>query len=131
MGEAIVPGQISIVFETLTVPAELNDSPCAQKVLQALPVQGRVSTWGEEIYFSIGLALELSDAARSEVSVGEIGYWPAGQAMCIFFGRTPASGSDGEPRAASDVEPIGRVIGPADALKDVAEGRKVVVSVDS
>jgi len=44
---------------------------------------------------------------------------------------TPASGSDGEPRAASDVEPIGRVIGPADALKDVAEGRKVVVSVDS
>jgi hypothetical protein len=131
MGEAIVPEEITIAFETLTVRAELNDSPCAESIRQVLPLQGRVNTWGEEIYFSIGLALETSDAARSDVSVGEVAYWPAGQALCIFFGRTPASGSDGEPRAASDVEPLGRIVGATDALKGVADGEKVVVSADS
>lgn len=60
--------------------------------------------------------------------MGEVAYWPPGQALCIFFGRTPASGADGRPRAASDVEPIGRVIGPTDALNGVADGERVVVS---
>jgi hypothetical protein len=123
-----VPEQISIAFEKLTVQAELNDSPCAQEIIAALPVQGRANTWGEEIYFSIGLALEGSDSARSEMSVGEVAYWPPGRALCIFFGRTPASGADGQPRAASDVEPIGRVVGPTDALKGVADGERAVVS---
>jgi len=126
-----VPEEITIAFETLTVRAELNDSPCAERIRQVLPLQGRVNTWGEEIYFSIGLDLETSDAARSEMSVGEVAYWPAGQALCIFFGRTPAGGSDGEPRAASDVGPLGRLVGAADALRGVADGEKVVVSADS
>lgn len=126
-----MPETISIAFDGLTVQAQLNDSPCARKILDALPVASRVNTWGEEIYFPIGLALEASDAARVRMAVGELAYWPPGRALCIFFGRTPASDADGEPRAASEVEPIGRIVGPTDALKEMADGRSVVVSAGS
>ena len=120
--------RITITIDELTLEAELNDSPCAQTIRQALPIEASVNTWGEELYFDIGVVAELSDAARSDMAVGEIGYWPVGKAFCIFFGRTPASGADGAPRAASDVEPIGRILGQTDPLKSVAGGRKVVLA---
>jgi hypothetical protein len=128
VGETIVPKQIAIVFDGLTVVAELNDSPCARGIFEALPIEAQVNTWGEEIYFSIGLAQELTGAARSEMAVGEIAYWPAGQAFCIFFGRTPASSPGGPPRAASDVEPLGRIVGDTEPLKGITDGQKVVLS---
>jgi hypothetical protein len=49
------------------------------------------------------------------MAVGEIAYWPPGKAFCIFFGRTPAS-VDGAPRAASAVNPLGRLTGDAGAF---------------
>ncbi len=120
--------QIAIDFGELTVRAEWNDSPAARRIARALPIEARAHTWGEEVYFPIGLAMELTDAARSDMAVGEIAYWPAGQAFCIFFGPTPASQPGGGPRAASDVEPLGRILGDTDALKSVADGQKVVLS---
>ena len=62
------------------------------------------------------------------MSVGEIAYWPPGQAFCIFFGRTPASGPDGAPKAASDVEPLGRITGDIQSLHSVQDGQKVILS---
>ena len=121
--------RIAIQFDQLTVQAELDDSPCAKAIGQALPIEARVNTWGEEIYFSIGLALATSDAARSDMEVGEIAYWPAGQAFCIFFGRTPASDPGGGPKAASDVEPIGRICGPTEPLKGITDGERVTLSL--
>ena len=44
------------------------------------------------------------------MEVGEVAYWPPGQALCIFFGPTPASVGD-EPRAASPVNPLGSIDG--------------------
>jgi hypothetical protein len=120
--------QIVIRFEGLTVRAELNDSAAARGIVQALPIESRVNTWGEEIYFSIDLAFSLTGAARSEMAVGEIGYWPAGRAFCIFFGPTPVSDPGGGPRAASDVEPLGRILGETGPLKTVTDGQKAVLS---
>jgi hypothetical protein len=53
--------------------------------------------------------------------VGELGYWPVGQAFCIFFGPTPVS-TDERPRAYSPVNVIGRVHGDATLFKLIRDG---------
>jgi len=56
--------------------------------------------------------------------VGDLGYWPSGNAFCIFFGPTPVSRGN-EVRPASAVNVIGRVAGDAKIFKKVSDGAKV------
>ncbi|HSR10083.1 MAG TPA: cyclophilin-like fold protein [Thermodesulfobacteriota bacterium] len=106
--------------------AVLNDSPTARKVWEALPMEARGNTWGDEIYFSIPVKTGLEDGAREVVQVGDLGYWPSGNAFCIFFGPTPMSRGN-EVRAASSVNVIGKVSGDAKIFKKVAPGAKVTI----
>ena len=119
-------GKIIIEIENLTVPAELKDTPTAQKILKLLPIEGRANVWEEEIYFDIALQAELEPDASAEVQVGDLGYWPAGPAFCIFFGPTPVSRGN-QPRAYSPVNVFGRVLGDAGLFKSVASGSTVVI----
>ena len=116
--------KIRITAGNVSVEAVLNDSPTATKIWEALPLEARGNTWGEEIYFSIPVKAKEEKDARDIVAVGELGYWPPGTAFCIFFGRTPAS-TDSRPRAASAVNIIGQVAGDATVFKAVASGTKV------
>jgi hypothetical protein len=106
--------------------AELNDSPTAQMIWEALPVVGRANTWGDEIYFRIPVQAEEAPDARADVEIGELGYWPAGSAFCIFFGPTPASRGD-QPRAASPVNIVGRVQGDPTKFRQVQPGAMVAL----
>lgn len=54
------------------------------------------------------------------MEVGELAYWPTGNAFCIFYGRTPAS-MDERPRAASAVSPFGKIEGDATVLRQIEE----------
>ncbi len=116
--------QIVITAGPVTMTAELNDSATAQQIWDALPIEGTVRTWGDEIYFEIPVYAEQEPGARADVTVGELGYWPVGHAFCIFFGRTPASTTD-QPRAASAVNILGRVLGDATAFRAVRSGEAV------
>ena len=58
--------------------------------------------------------------------MGDLGYWPPGEAFCIFFGPTPAS-RGGEIRPASPVNVFGRVSHDPTVLKKVAAGDPVVI----
>ena len=119
--------RITIAAGSVALGAELNDGPTAQAIWEALPITGRANTWGDEIYFTIPVQAEQEPDARADVGVGELGYWPAGSAFCIFFGPTPAS--DGpEPRAASPVNILGRVLGDATEFRQVRSGEKVALS---
>lgn len=119
--------EIIITAGAVTVRAELNDSPTARQVWEALPLEATVNTWGDEIYFSIPVVAAQAPDARAEVEVGEIGYWPVGHAFCIFFGPTPAS--DGpQPRAYSPVNILGRVRGDATQLRSVPDGATIRVA---
>ncbi|MCJ7618556.1 MAG: cyclophilin-like fold protein, partial [Desulfobacterales bacterium] len=102
--------KIIISVENLSVMAELNETYTAEKIFEALPLEGTVNLWGDEIYFDIPLELDLENDARADVEVGELGYWPSGPAFCIFFGPTPVS-RDEKPRAYSPVNIFGRIIG--------------------
>jgi len=118
---------ITIRAGDVSAEAELNDSPCAGRIFDALPIEATVNTWGQEIYFDIGVSCELGPDARDDVAVGELGYWPTGRAFCVFFGATPASGPDGAPRAASAVNIIGRMVGDAGTFASVRDGESVVL----
>lgn len=108
---------IRIILGDLILDAQLNDSPTAQKIWEALPIETSFSTWGDEIYFSIPVAMELESDAQELVQSGDLGYWPSGNAFCIFFGPTPIS-SEGEIRPASAVNIIGRIINDPTKLKE-------------
>jgi hypothetical protein len=119
--------RITIAAGPVTLDAELNDSPTAQLIWDALPIVGQANVWGDEIYFKIPVQAEEAPKARAEVEVGELGYWPQGEAFCVFFGPTPAS-TDAQPRAASPVNVIGRVLGDATELQNVPPGSTVTLT---
>lgn len=101
--------RIKITAGGVSVTAELNDSPTADAVWDALPLEAKGSTWGDEIYFSIPVHLPQEKDAKEVVELGDLGYWPPGNAFCIFYGPTPASVGD-EIRPASPVNVFGRIV---------------------
>lgn len=119
-----MPRRIRIAAGNFTLAAELNDSPTADAVWEALPIQASASRWGDEIYFAVPVRMARATDARADVAVGELGYWPTGHAFCIFFGPTPASRGS-EPRAASPVNPLGRLVGDSAPLRTVSDGAAV------
>ncbi len=121
MAQKIVIKTESNVFE-----AELNDSMTGKAIYGALPIRAKGQRWGGEIYFSIPVSCELEEDSREVLEEGELGYWPPGQAFCIFFGPTPASGGD-EIRAASAVNIVGRMKGDLSGLWDVPDGAEVCI----
>jgi uncharacterized protein len=116
---------IRITAGPVSAEAALNDSKTARAIWDALPIEAKAQTWGDEIYFAIGVDAA-EDSAKAVVELGDLGYWPPGHAFCIFFGPTPASHGD-EIRPASPVNVVGRVSGDAKAFKRVRSGAKVVI----
>jgi hypothetical protein len=121
--------KIKIEVGDLSVSAELNDTPTAQLVFELLPIEASTNVWGEEIYFDIPLKAELEPDAKAEVEVGDLGYWPAGPAFCIFFGPTPVS-TGNNPRAYSPVNVFGKVLGDAKQFTSVSGGAKIRITAD-
>jgi hypothetical protein len=117
--------KIRITAGAIEAEAELNNTETAQAIWEALPIKGRVNLWGDEIYFSIPLSLQL-EAGQEVVNIGDLGYWPDGNAFCIFFGPTPVSQTD-EIRPASPVTVLGKVIGDARIFKTAAAGTRIAV----
>jgi hypothetical protein len=122
MGERIV-----IEVGSLRLEARLDDSPTANVVAAALPLQAAAHRWGDEVYFEVPMHVDQAADAREEMGVGELGLWPVGDAFCIFFGPTPVS-VQGEPLAYSPVNPFGMVVGDATVLRAAHEGAGVRVS---
>ena len=116
--------EILIETDELKVKADLFDTPAARSLYEAIPLEAEARTWGDEIYFEIPVAEELDETAKEVVEIGDIGYWPTGRAMCLFFGPTPMSRGD-EIRPASAVNIIGRVNGEATVFKSVSAGTRI------
>ena len=114
---------LRIATGPVSAQALLNDSPTAQAVWAALPIEAAAQTWGDEIYFPIPVSLG-EENAQAEVALGDLGYWPPGRAFCIFFGATPASQGD-ECRPASPVNVLGRIDGDPRVFKTVRAGARI------
>ena len=119
--------QIKIEFENISINAVLNDSETANKIKKILPISNSVNTWGDEIYFSIGVNDGEIDS-KEVVELGDLGYWPPGNAFCLFFGLTPASEGD-KIMPASPVNIIGKILSDLEILKSIKSGEKVSVKL--
>ena len=117
--------KLKITVGDVTAFAHLNETETAQAIWKALPINARASTWGDEIYFSIPVHLGEEDA-KEVVDLGEVGYWPPGNAFCIFFGRTPASHGN-EIRPASPVNVFGKIEGDPMVFKKVRSGAAILL----
>jgi uncharacterized protein len=85
-------------------------------VFSSLPIETRLYEWGDEFYFEIPVIMPLDDTATRKVKIGDIGYWPPGKALAIFFGSTPMS-TGPDPVPASEVNLVGRILGDPDLLR--------------
>ena len=119
--------RIRFDFGTLTLDAELLDTPTARAIAAELPIASSALTWGEEVYFDAPVAVAREKDARAVVTPGEIAYWPEGPAIAIGFGRTPIS-KGGETRLASPCNVFAQALGDVKALAKVKAGTKIKVT---
>ena len=118
--------RIRFDFGTLTLDAELLDTPTAKAIAAALPITSSALIWGEEVYFDVPVEVKRETNARAVVTPGEIAYWPEGPAIALGFGRTPISQGN-ETRLASPCNIFAKALGDVKTLGKVKAGTKVEV----
>jgi hypothetical protein len=117
--------RIRVTLGGVQVTATLNGCRTADLLWDALPITGSAGTWGDEIYFRTPVSMTEDDATET-FPMGAVAYWPPGQALCLFFGRTPASRGD-EIRMASPGNLLGAIEGDPKVLKRIPSGAAVTV----
>ena len=123
--------RIRFEFGTLTLDAELLDTPTARLVAAALAGGGLTAsaqTWGEEVYFEVPIDAARERDARAVVVPGEIAYWPDGRCIAIGFGRTPIS-RGAETRLASPCNIFAKALSDVKALAPVKSGGAIRVTM--
>ncbi len=124
-----MPTRVKVNIADVALDAELFDTPCATAIADVIPIETEPSEWGDEFYFEIPVSFPLDKTATREVKVGDIGYWPPGKALAIFFGPTPVSKGQ-EPVPASDVNLVGRIRGDATLLRKAKGALKIRIEKD-
>ena len=114
--------------QAFTINALLNQTETAKSFVDILPINSPINLWGEEIYFPVDLYLD-NELPQETVDIGDIAYWPPGNAFCIFFGETPAS-VDGNIKPASAVTFIGKLESDPEVLKRVKSGENIIIRRD-
>jgi len=122
MSDSTLP--IKIMVGGVTLEAELKPTRTAKAIYDLLPIEAALNVWGEEFYFKIPFVKDHRETATLKVAVGDIAYWGNGQAVAIFFGRTPVS-TGPDPAPVDRVNLIGRVKGDATILRQALEAAKI------
>lgn len=142
--------KIRFIIEDKQITAELIDKnpKTANAIWNALPLQSRINTWGDEIYFGTIVKVD-EENAQERVEIGDVAYWPEGRCICVFFGKTPASTNekaseskiphsfiaqqgynflcDKKPKAYSPVNVFAKITSSLSVLKNVVPGSVVRV----
>ena len=116
--------KIKITIKDIVLYGELYDTETARAIARMLPFDGSPEEWGDEFYFEIPVEMPLDKSATTKVKVGDIGYWPPGNALAIFFGPTPIS-KGFDPVPASDVNLVGKIVGDATLLSRAKGARTI------
>ncbi len=84
---------------------------------KALPFEGRLAKWKEEVYFETPVKLG-AEKAKGKVEVGMMAYWPMGSALCIFYGPT---------QPYSPVNVVGRITSNLEMFGTLKSGTRIRV----
>ena len=120
------PRRIRMTVGPVKLEAELKSNKTADSVYDALPIEAPVNTWGEEFYFKISGVKDHRETATTQVKVGDVAFWGAGEMLAVFFGRTPMS-TGPDPVPADRVNVIGRITGDATALRQAMGATRIKV----
>jgi len=118
--------RIRIIVGSVKLDAELRNNKTADAIYAALPIEAPVHTWGEEIYFKIAGVKDHRETATTQVKIGDVAYWGAGEVLAVFFGRTPMS-TGPDPVPADRVNVVGRIEGDATALRQAMDASAIRV----
>ncbi len=118
--------KVKMTMGAVVLEAEVLDTPTADAIYAALPIEGSANTWGDEVYFSTPVSAEQEPEARDVMEPGDIAYWPPGSAIAIAYGPTPASHGS-ELRLASPSNVWARALGDVTELRAVAPGTAIRV----
>ncbi|MEK6525608.1 MAG: cyclophilin-like fold protein [Nitrospirota bacterium] len=118
--------RIRISVGPVSLEAELKTNKTADAIYAALPIEAVCNTWGEEFYFNIPGVKDHRETATTQVKVGDLAFWGAGEVLAIFFGRTPMSRGP-DPVPADRVNVVGRILGDATLLRQAVGATKIKV----
>lgn len=118
--------RVRISWPNDELTAELADTPTTAVLKDVLPVEGTAKTWGEEVYFSIPVSVDLEADARQVVDPGTVCFWVDGGALALPYGPTPISKAN-ECRLASACNILGTIDGDPQRLESIKAGDKVRV----
>jgi hypothetical protein len=130
--------QIKALFPDIDkeITIELDDS-CSPKtfqtILENLPVEVKITKWGDELYTERTNIKANEENARRDVDYLDVAYWPEGNALCLFYGPTPIS-KDGQILAYSPVNIVGSIITHVDEkselLQKIKDNTRVIFKLD-
>jgi hypothetical protein len=127
MTKSAAASKITIAWGSSLLEAELDDTPTARALVDALPFEGSANTWGEEVYFEVPVKARLEPDARQVVDPGTVCFWVEGNSLALPFGPTPVS-KGRECRLVTEVNVLGRITGDPRLLKSVKDGTAVRVA---
>ena len=120
--------RLKMTIGRVTLHAELFETPTADAIYKAAPFESRATTWGQEVYFSAPVSVELEADSREVVEPGELAFRIQGESIVIVFGPTPASEGD-ESRLAAAANIWGRAEEDVLKLENVEPGDAIHVEV--
>jgi len=121
--------RIRIAWPKGSLAATLDDTPTAQALIAALPLNASAQTWGEEVYFEIPVKATLERTAKQVVPPGTVCFWVEGSSLALPWGRTPISEGK-ESKLVSPCNVLGRIDGEARDFASVRSGDTVTVTLE-
>lgn len=120
--------KLKLTIGSVVLEAKLLDGITADALFKAAPFESSANTWGDEVYFSTPVQVAEQPGAKTVMELGELAFWPPGNAIAIGFGPTPASHGK-EIRLASPANVWGMALGDVKQLKSIRPGTKIKVEV--
>ncbi len=122
--------KIKMTFDNLAIRAELFDTPTADAIWSALPFESKAQIWGQEVYFTTPVTVQLEQDAKDVVELGELAFWVDGSAIAIGFGPTPISRGN-EIRLVEPTNIWGKALDDVKQLAPIQAGAPIRVETDA
>ena len=119
--------KIKMIIGGAVIRAELFETPTADAIYESLPFSASANTWGQEVYFSVSVAVSKEADARAVVEAGELAFWVEGSSIAIGYGPTAIRHGD-ERRLAAPTNIWGRALDDVSQLTSVYDGDTIEVS---
>lgn len=119
---------LNLHFNETDIRIALRRTPTAAAVLNAIPFEATIQTWGNEVIFDCPIRAEFESNATNIVKPGDIGFWSDGSCITIAYGPTPIS-RNGEIRLACSCNIWGDALDDVADLKAIRPGTKVTVDI--